>query len=92
MSLGRRKHIGWEITCDAHRCTATTTIQATRSRRRTPVAATLAALDLGFVETRIAGTARWVCPLHQTYDIRLGRWVAIPLITERRSPRARHAS
>lgn len=79
MTMTRRKYIGYEITCDAHGCRASTANDAPKQYRRTSVLAVVAALTLSWVETRIGGQPRWVCPMHQTFDRRLGRWVATPL-------------
>lgn len=80
MSLGRRPHVGFEVRCDARGCTATTATLATPEYRRSPTRATEAAIGLGWIQTRIAGETVWACTLHQLYDERLQRWVAIPLI------------
>jgi hypothetical protein len=94
VSVARRKHIGWEVTCDAYGCSATTATDGPLSHRRTAALALVAAITLSWVEIRIDGETRWVCPMHQTFDPRLGRWVAQPLVTDdrpRRQPlRSKH--
>jgi hypothetical protein len=81
VSVGRRPHVGYEVRCDARGCTATTASLAPRHVRRSQHLATEAARTLAFLEVRVGIDTRWVCPLHQTFDPRLGRWVAIPLVT-----------
>jgi hypothetical protein len=80
MSLGRRPHIGFEVRCDARGCTATTATIVPPTFRRSPVRATEAAIGCGWLQTRIGGETLWACPMHQLWDERLERWVAIPLI------------
>jgi hypothetical protein len=79
MSVQRRPHVGWEVVCDARRCTETTATQTTRPWRKSSDRAAEAARRLSWVSVTINWQVSWVCPLHQTYDPRLGRWVATPL-------------
>lgn len=78
MTVGRRPHVGWEVRCDATGCTATTATLAP-GMNRSAEAAVSAAQQLAWVETIIRGQRLHVCPLQQTWDPRLRRWVATPL-------------
>lgn len=77
--IGRRGHVGWEVRCDARGCQATTATIAPHPFRRSPERALEAARACAWIPTEIAGRTHWVCPMHQTWDPRLGRWVATPL-------------
>lgn len=79
MSLDRRAHVGWEVRCDATGCTETTATAAPPVYRRSESRAIEAAVACGWVHVVLVGETRWVCPMHQTWDPRLDRWVATPL-------------
>lgn len=79
MTVGRRAHVGWEVRCDARGCTATTAAQVPdRLWRRDSDRAVQAARTLGWLSVTISWHVYWVCPLHQTWEPRLERWVATP--------------
>lgn len=77
--IGRRGHVGWEVRCDAVGCTATTATAAPPAFRRTADRALEAAKQLGWMQARVGGQPRWVCPMHQVWEPRLDRWVVRPL-------------
>lgn len=92
MSVGRRKHVGWEVRCDGRGCQQTTALQApSRVWLRDSDRAIEAARRLGWLSVTIDWETFWVCPLHQTYDLRIGRWIVIRSQLPRRA-NARHAS
>lgn len=85
MTVGRRPHVGWEIRCDARGCPATTADLAPRSYGRSSELAVEAARRLGWISTVLDGQAFVVCPMHQSWDPRLGCWVATPLVIRART-------
>jgi hypothetical protein len=81
--IGRRGHVGWEVRCDAHGCDATTATLVPPPFRRSPERALEAARACAWIHTTVDGQTRWACPLHQTWEQRLGRWVITPLAIRR---------
>ena len=80
MTIGRRGHVGWEVRCDARGCQATTATQVPAPGwRRNSDRALQAARTLGWISVTIEWRVFWVCPMHQTWDPRLGRWVVTPM-------------
>lgn len=77
MSLTHRPYVGHELRCDALGCSAVILPAGPRTAEAAFAAARLA----GWINVKVGGEARWVCPLQQTFDERLGRWVAKPFAT-----------
>jgi hypothetical protein len=63
---------GYTIPCSVHGCPQRTG-QQTSEIWLTAARAVAAARTLGWIYTR---DGRWICPQHQTWDARLGRWTA----------------
>lgn len=77
--IDRRPHVGWEVRCDARGCSATTATITLPVFRLSPERAVKAATACGGLPKTVAGRACWVCPLHQRWDVRVGRWVIPPM-------------
>lgn len=92
MTVQRRPHVGWEVVCDARSCQQTTAHQAPAAiYRKSSDAAVEAARILGWLSLLTEWRTYWVCPLHQTYDVRIERWVVNRSALPRTKPRTQPA-